>query len=255
MPKELCDEIMVSLRPKTLPFGVKLYESEGERPPKTARPRHPMNVCQVTALVRYYGRSMYFTVEDMACAVGAVAVGLLEPPEDMRSGKIAAMLHTDLKSAKKFTDLVPKIPYGKIKAVAAAPLSSLTFDPDQIVVYGNSAQIMRIVQGYLWEKGGRVNFSTGGEYSLCADIIAQVYNTDDIALAVPCFGDRKTGFAQDDELTVGFPARMKGEILEGIRGTAKVAAYPTPFDISFPQMPDYTLTQWAVKHRKEKMKG
>jgi len=31
----------------------------------------------------------------------------------------------------------------------------------------------------------------------------------------------------------------------------KVAAYPTPFDIGFPQMPDYTLTPRAVEYRRK----
>jgi uncharacterized protein (DUF169 family) len=250
--RELYQEVMTSIRPKTFPFGVKFFDNLEERPLKVMRPATPMNVCQVTALTRYYGRSMYFTLEDMACIIGAVTVGMMEPPENMRSGKIAAMLHADLESAKRFTDLVPRIPPGKIKAIASAPLDRLTFDPDIVVVYGNTSQIMRIVQSYLWKRGGRANFSTGGEYSLCADTLANTYNTQDLSLAIPCFGDRKTGMAQDDELTVGFPVTLIPEILEGLRGTTQTAAYPTPFDIGFPQMPDYTLTEWAVQFRKRK---
>jgi len=69
---------------------------------------------------------MYFTLENMACIVGAVAVGLMEAPENMRTGKIAAMLHADMESAKRFTGLVPRIPPGRVKAVATAPLNRLT---------------------------------------------------------------------------------------------------------------------------------
>ena len=65
-----------------------------------------------------------------------------------------------------------------------------------------------------------------------------------------CFGDRKTGLAQDDELTVAFPVSLADEILDGLHGTEKTAAYPTPMDIGFPQMPDYTLTDWSVAFRK-----
>lgn len=247
---ELFDEIIVSLRPKTLPFGVKLFETLDERPPKTMRPRHPMNTCQITSLVRHQGRAMYATLEDLACIVGAVTLGMMEEPEIMRSGKIAEMLHSDLRSARKFTEQVPRIPAGKIKAFAAAPLNQLTFDPDLVVVYGNTAQVMRVVQAYLYKRGGRVGFTTGGEYSLCADTIADTYNKQDLSVAIPCFGDRKTGLAQDDELTVAFPVSMADEILDGLRGTAKTAAYPTPMDIGFPQMPDYTLTDWSVAYRK-----
>jgi uncharacterized protein (DUF169 family) len=248
--EKLNQEIMTSLRPKTLPFGVKLYETLNDRPSNAMRPRHPMNTCQITALTRYYGRTMYATLEDLACVIGAVTLGMMEPPENMRSGKIAEMLHADLESARRFTELVPRIPCGRVKAFASAPLSNLSFYPDLIVMYGNTAQVMRVVQAYLYKRGGRVGFTTGGEYSLCADTIADTYNKQDLSVAIPCFGDRKTGLAQDDELTVAFPVSLADEILDGLQGTTKTAAYPTPMDIGFPQMPDYTLTDWSVAFRK-----
>jgi len=249
---EVCCELSAMLRPKTYPFGVKFYETLDERPAGTMRPPHPMNTCQITSIVRYYGRPMYFTAEDMACIVGGVTMGLIPEPESMKTGEIAKMLHADLESAKEFTTKVAKIPYGKFKAVSVAPMSKLDFEPDIVGMYGNTAQVMRIIQGYLYKRGGRVNFSTGGEWSLCADSIAQAYTSKDIALGLPCFGDRKTALAQEDEVTVAFPYTLYDEVLEGMKATASVAAYPTPFDISFPQMPDYTLTDWAVAFRKRK---
>lgn len=179
---------------------------------------------------------------------------MMDVLEIMRSGKIAKMLHSDLESARKFTELVPRIPYGKIKAFAAAPLNELSFDPDLVVMCGNTAQVIRVVQAYLYKRGGRVGFTTGGEYSLCADSIADAYNRHDISVAIPCFGDRKTALAQDEELTVTFPASQAQEILEGLRGTSKTATYPTPVAMGFPQMPDYTLTECAVNFRKSMAK-
>jgi len=252
---EVCCELSAMLRTKTYPFGVKFYETLDERPAGTMRPRHPMNTCQITAIVRYYGRPMYFTAEDMACIVGGVTVGLIPEPESMKNGEIAKMLHADLDSAREFTTRVAKIPYGKFKAVAVAPLSKLSFAPDIVVMYGNTAQVMRVIQGYLYEKGGRVHFSTGGEWSLCADSIAQAYISQDIALGLPCFGDRKTGMAQEDEATVSFPFGIYDKIIEGMKRTAEVAPYPIPFDIEFPQMPDYTLTPWAVEYRRKHLTG
>jgi uncharacterized protein (DUF169 family) len=241
---EVCCELSAMLRPKTYPFGVKFYETLDERPTGTIRPQHPMNTCQITSIVRYYGRPMYFTAEDMACIVGGVTMGLIPESESMKTGEIAKMLHADLESAKEFTTKVAKISYGKFKGVAVAPMSKINFEPDIVVMYGNTAQVMRVIQGYLYKRGGRVNFSTGGEWSLCADSIAQAYISQDISLGLPCFGE--------DEVTVAFPYSMYDEILEGMKATAKVAAYPIPFDIAFPQMPDYTLTDWAVEFRKRK---
>lgn len=91
------------------------------------RPRHPMNTCQITAIVRYYGRPMYFTAEDMACVVGGVTMGLVPEPENMKNGEIAKMLYSGLDASKEFTSKVAKIPYGKFKAVAVAPMSKFKF--------------------------------------------------------------------------------------------------------------------------------
>jgi len=247
---EACCELSAMLRPKTYPFGVKFFEDPNERPAGTIRPRHPMNTCQITAIVRYYARSMYFTAEDMACIVGGVTLGLMPEPESMRNGKIAKMLHADLESSREFTSKVSKIPFGKFKAVAVAPMSKLNFGPDIFGMYGTTEQVMRIIQGYLYKKGGRVSFSTGGEWCLCADSVAQAYVKQDITLGLPCFGDRKTALAQADEVTVAFPYKMYDEIVEGMKATSNVAPYPTPFDIGFPQMPDYTLTEWAAAYHK-----
>ena len=252
---EVCCELSSMLRPRTYPFGLRFDETLDERPAGAMRPHHPMNTCQITAIVRYYGRPMYFTAEDMACIVGGVTMGLIPEPESMKNGEIAKMLHADLDAAREFTTKVAKIPYGRIKAVAVAPMSKLNFTPDIVAMYGNTAQVMRVVQGYLYEKGGRVGFSTGGEWSLCADSIAQAYVSQDIALGLPCFGDRKTGLAQEDEVTVALPFSMYDKVLEGMKQTAQVAAYPTPFDIGFPQMPDYTLTTWAAEYRRKHLAG
>lgn len=214
-----------------------------------------MNVCQVTALVRYYGRCMYATWQDMACVVGAVALDMIEPPENMRSGKIAEMLHADLDSARRFTELVPRIPAGTVKAFAAAPLDRLTFEPDMVVMYANTAQAVRVVQYRPIFTGGEDGWpSAGVANTACVRTSSpETYTKHDFTLAIPCFGDRKTALAQDEELTVAFPADMAQEILDGLVGTAKTAAYPMPMDIGFPQMPDYTLTDWAVAFRRGKV--
>ena len=69
---EVCCELSAMLRPKTYPFGVKFYKTLEERVSGITRPHYPMNTCQITAIVRYYGRSIYFTANDMACIVGGV---------------------------------------------------------------------------------------------------------------------------------------------------------------------------------------
>ncbi|GAI19807.1 unnamed protein product, partial [marine sediment metagenome] len=247
---KIYEDLNKALHLRTYPLAVKYFPSLNERPKGIAKPKEPLNVCQIASLARYYGRSVYFTVENMACIVGAVCLGLYPMPEQVESGKIADFWHKDRDAAREFIQSVPKIEYGEVKAIVIAPLHQdrVTFEPDQFLIYANTAQTMRILQGHLWGRGGRVSFSTGGEYSLCADAMAQSYLTKDFSLTIPCFGDRQTAMAMDDELAVCIPASMIGRILEGMKNTQLVSPYPIPYGSinSTPTfMPKDFLTEYA----------
>lgn len=249
------------LRLRTYPVAVKYFPNFDEdleaylMDEGFVRPREPLNVCQIIGLARYYLRPSFFTVEDMACIVGAVAVGLHPMPEKMKSGYIALAMRKDQDLARKFIETVPRIKYGEVKAVACAPLHLTTLDPDQVIVYGNSVQVMRLIQAYLWDKAGRVRLSSGGEYGLCGDVMAQSYITKDLALGIPCVGERMTAVAGDDELSVGIPINAFNSVLEGLESTKMAAPYPIPFggvNQTPDYLPDYYLTEYAKKRIDER---
>jgi len=248
------------LRLRTYPVAVKYFPDFDEdleaylMDQGFVRPREPLNACQIVGLARYYLRSSFFTVEDMACIVGAVVLGLHPMPENMESGYIALAMRKDQDLAREFLETTPRIKYGEVKAVACAPLHQTTIDPDQIVFYGNSVQTMRLIQAYLWDKAGRVKFSSGGEYGLCGDSMAQSYIKKEFSLAIPCAGERMTSMAGDDELSVGIPVNALNSVLEGLERTKMAAPYPIPFG-GVNQMPDYLpeffLTEYAKKRIQE----
>jgi len=251
------DELNRYLHLRTWPVAIKYYKDGSGKPKGTIKPREPLNACQITSLARYYGRSLYFTAEDMACIIGAVTLGLYPVPEHIKNGEIASLLHKTKEGAKNFVDSVSMIPYGEVKGICVAPIhqKKVTFEPDQFLMYINTAQTMRVLQGLLWERGGRVSFSSGGEWSLCADCLAQSYLTKDFTLAIPCFGDRQTALAMDDELAVCFPASMMDSILEGLQNTQIASTYPIPFGgiNSFPAfMPNPYLTKYAMEKKAKK---
>lgn len=254
-------DINTLLRLRTYPVAVKYFPNFDEdleayfMDEGFVRPREPLNVCQIISLARYYLRSCFFTVEDTACIVGAVVLGLHPIPETMKSGYIALAMRKDQDLARRFVESVPKINYGEVKAVACAPLHQTTLDPDQIIVYGNSVQAMRLIQAYLWDNAGRVQLSSGGEYGLCADVMAQSYITKELALGIPCVGERMTSMAGDDELSIGIPINALNSVLEGLERTKMAAPYPIPFggvNQTSDYLPDYFLTEYAKKRIEEK---
>jgi uncharacterized protein (DUF169 family) len=247
-------EINALLRLRTYPVAVKYFPNFDEdleahlMDEGFVRPSEPLNVCQIIGLARYYLRSSFFTVEDMACIVGAVVLGLYPMPENMKSGYMALAMRKNQDLARGFIETVPMIKYGEVKAVACAPLHQTTLNPDQVIVYGNSVQVMRLIQAYLWDKAGRVQFSSGGEYGLCGDVMAQSYITKGLALGIPCVGERMTSMTGDDELSVGIPINAFNSVLNGLESTKAAAPYPIPFgglNRTPDYLPDYFLTEYA----------
>jgi len=258
---EACQDMNKLLRLRTYPVAVKYFPDfdkdleENLMDEGFVRPREPLNACQIVGLARYYLQPSFFTVEDMACIVGAVVLGLQPMPENMRSGYIASAMRKDQDLARRFIETVPKIKYGDVKAVAVAPLQQTELDPDQVIVYGNSFQVMRLIQAYLWDKEGRVEFSSGGWGGLCADVMAQSYITKKLSLGISCVGARMTAVILDDELPVGIPISTFENVLEGLERTKMGAPYPIPF-AGIKQIPDclpaFFLTDYAKRRIEER---
>ncbi len=89
-----------------------------------------------------------------------------------------------------------------------------------MAVYGNSAQVLRLVHASLYKRGGRVVSTSGGRLD-CAEIVIQTLTTNEPKVILPCNGDRVFGMAQDNELAFAFPWTYAQEIIEGLEGTHK----------------------------------
>ena len=226
------------IRPKTFPTGVKLLTSidEVEGLKKVRRPDEEIAICQIISYARFYGWTIAGTAADNLCPVGEAVLGFVEPPKALLSGDLFYMRYqATRKAAKKMAELMPRIEYGKFSALLAAPLSKFPLDPDMVIIYGNSAQMMRLIHGILWKEGGRLYFGTSGE-AVCADSIAQPMVTGEPQLAIPCYGDRRFGAAQDEEIIMSIPFKMIEDVVEGLEKTEKSGTrYPIPVQLSTPK--------------------
>ncbi|TFF88406.1 MAG: hypothetical protein EU548_08895, partial [Promethearchaeota archaeon] len=120
-------------------------------------------------------------------------------------------------------------------AIVSGALGRIDFEPDLVLIWGNSAQIMRIIQGYLWKRGGRVKMSTFCD-GVCADAITNAIITQDLQISFPCLGDRRFGNATDSDLIGSIPFDMVDEIILGMEKTHKAGTrYPIPFQMSTPK--------------------
>jgi uncharacterized protein (DUF169 family) len=128
-----------------------------------------------------------------------------------------------------------------------APLHRTTFKPDLFLIYGNPAQIMRLIQGALYHKGGAVQSSSMGRLG-CASLIT-VMKEAECRYSIPGNGDRIFGMTQDDEMTFTIPSSKIDAVLKGLAETHKAGIrYPITslFNVepTFPPSYQEQMTVW-----------
>lgn len=228
----LVRSIEALLRLRTFPVALKLLEDPEELNQNkwVRRLDRKASLCQLITLVRTYDWTVGATAEDFGHPVCASIIGLADSPEMVKDGTMRSMVWTKTKEdAKKCEDSIPRIPTGRFKAVLLAPLVYDPFDPDIVLMYGNPAQMMLMINALQFEDYERLQFFCVGETS-CSDAIAQCYLSGKPALAIPCYGERRYGSAQDDELVMALPPAMVGKVERNLEELYKRGIrYPISF--------------------------
>ena len=236
--KDLDDRINRYLRLATFPIAVKLLEEEEElqKINRLKRPDKKIALCQIFSYARFYGWTIGLIKEENICPLAEIVMGFVEPYESFLEGAFfVGRYHKTPEGAQKTSKMIPRIPHGKIHAIVSGALHRIDYNPDLIMIYGNSAQILRIIQGALWNEGGRISISTFGD-AVCADTVSSAFLTEKLQVAIPCLGDRRFGLAKDSDLVASIPMGLIDSVLEGLEGTHKSGSrYPTPFEISTPE--------------------
>lgn len=166
---------------------------------------------------------------DVVCPLSAVAFGFRKPNEEALRGYTAVGMYCESEeAAHKLEAGTWRFEPGSYDYVCIAPLARANFQPHLVAVYANSAQVMRLVNAALYQRGGRLESTTSGRLD-CADIVIQTMTANAPKVIIPCNGDRVFGMAQDTEMVFTFPWDYADEILTGLEGTHKGGVrYPIP---------------------------
>lgn len=243
--REAEQELVNYIRPLTFPLALKMLRSEEEIPEKTRRPFRQMKkrvaICQGIGMARKLGWSVAMGKEDMQCSLGAAPFGFFKNVDFYNEGNLAAGMFTGSKEiGKKEEDLVDRFEYGLYSHILVAPLNRAAFEPDLLMIYGNPAQIMRLIQGALYNEGGAVYSSSMGRLG-CSAIIT-VMEKDECRYLVPGNGDRIFGMTQDYEMTFMVPASKVDTVIDGLARTHRAGIrYPITslFDFEATYPPTY----------------
>lgn len=216
--EKLIRRMELLMRLKSFPVAFKMLEKaeDLDNIPFMRRAQHKMTLCQLITLVRNFDWTVGANVEDFPNPVCPSILGLTELPDIYTEGTFRSIVWVKSREdGKKYERSIPRLPLGKYRAVAMAPLVYNPFDPDIVLIYANPAQMMLLINALQFEDYEVMQFYCVGESS-CSDAIARCYLTGRPSLTIPCYGERRYGHAQDDELVMAVPADMMEKALRGM---------------------------------------
>jgi dephospho-CoA kinase len=206
------------LRLKSFPVAFKMLESktELEKIPFLRRATKKVTLCQLITLVRNFDWTVGAELSDFLSPTCPSILGLTDIPEFYRDGTFRSIVWVKTREdAKKYEASIPRLPLGRYEAVAMAPLVYNPFEPDIVLFYANPAQMMLLINSLQFENYEVMHFHCVGESS-CSDAIARCYLTGKPSLTIPCYGERRYGHAQDEDLVMAVPAGMMEKALRGM---------------------------------------
>jgi uncharacterized protein (DUF169 family) len=243
--KEFGRAIETHIRPASFPVVAKMLKAGDPLPEKAKRPRRDMKIqiaiCQAIAMARRYGWTLAVGEEDLNCPLTKTAFGFAPLTAHYTSGHLACGMYTEsLEAGARTEAAIHKLPEGQYKYLLVAPSFRAEFAPDSLVIYGNAAQVMRLVVGALWKRGGALTSSFTGRVD-CSDEIIATMMSGDYQVILPCYGDRVFGHTEDHEMAFSLPGSKMAELVEGLEGTQKGGIrYPVPSFLRYtPQYPEH----------------
>ncbi len=228
------------IRPATFPVAVRFLEP-GEDPPQRARrPREEAGcsiaLCQGLTLTRERGLTMLLELEESSCPLANAALGWDETagPSFVAGFLLTMNYARDDESAARKVEGMARLDAAAYPRLVLSPLTRTRVEPHLVLVYGNPAQIMRLVHAVSRWTGERVPADFGGIAGSCNEGIVRTFSTGVPRVALPGNGDRVFAATHDDELIFAFPAEWAERITEGLEATsARGIRYPIPTFINY----------------------
>ncbi|HEY8367705.1 MAG TPA: DUF169 domain-containing protein [Thermodesulfobacteriota bacterium] len=221
------------VRPGTFPLAVRMLRPGEAVPDKARAPRRDLGfqtaICQAFGLARRYGWTLAVGKDDLSCPLGATAFGFAPLVDYYAEGHACAGFYTATAEAGARSEAaVPKFPHGAYERIVVGPAARATFDPDLVMVYASSAQVLRLVTAALYDRGGALTTQISGRID-CADLVIRTMQTGECQVVLPCYGDRIFAQTQDHEMAFTVPAGRFEAVVQGLDGTAKGGIrYPIP---------------------------
>jgi uncharacterized protein (DUF169 family) len=199
------------------PVAVKLAKTEADVPKGYRHLNEVLRHCEMVQMARR-GAKFYATVEQHACKGGAGMLGVIDIPENVKSGEFYYKLgrFSSIEHAEQTMSNIPYVDF-KTYATVYAPLKEASFTPDVVVLLCNPQQAMLIAQANVYELHSRNIADFSGIQSLCGDAVVAPLIRGTINFTLGCSGSRKFAKVHEDELIVGVPMKLLPDLVRAMK--------------------------------------
>ena len=241
-------ELYERLRLKTLPLAVKMLENKRDIPHGAVRPKRDLGyhlaACQAFAMSRREGTLMAMLKEDMWCSEAVIGYGLGEVPQFFFDGYTRFPQEVEtLGAGSTWAHEFPRFAPGKYIGVASAPLTTVNFVPDVVVIYCDSAQLKMLNGTIIWKYGRGIN-CTINNCGACVHAVVPTMKSGKCNIALPCGGDRAYAMCQDNEMIFTAPVSELKNVVQGLR---HLDMYNNRVPIPFVMRPEFPMRESYVK--------
>lgn len=256
--KKLSECIDKMVRPATYPVAVKLLDN-AELPQKAVFPvnnfGNRLALCQGLGIARRFGMTIAFGPEDHQCPPILMSLGLKPVAETWKEGGMCYPFYAETPEigAALNEQHLPRMDRPKDCHVLLAPLDRAQFIPDVVLIYGNSAQLHRLVMAVNYKTGKPIT-AVLTERMGCIRAIVLAMQSNDYQVSIPGSGERALAFCGEDEIVFAVPQAKFEEICSGLEGTQKAGGlrYPTIYpallkSALFPSKFDPVMEELGIK--------
>lgn len=249
--------LMEILKLRSYPIGIRLLPY-GEEPQEDAlRPlrdlKHNISICQAFTIARREGRVIAMMKEDNWCFAPVISYGMASPPERFLMGysrypyDVHSREHGEFWARNEFP-YIEGMNGSRVHGVVIGPLSLLKKEPHVVIIYGEPAQIVWLVNASSFWDGRDIRAQLSG-HAACAYSVAGVLKDGRPKVVLPCVGERRRAYTQDSELSFSFPIEKLEMILTALEELERREGGLIPFSVSL--LPRHPLKESYKEIAKE----
>jgi uncharacterized protein (DUF169 family) len=214
------DVLSTFIKPQNYPLDIKMLKEEDEIPQDAKRPLGDyggsFTLCQALALGRREGSTIVLDKESQSCPIALVGLGFVKPEAYLRGDYALVPFNQSPEARVKAAEATVRFPFGKFNHILISPIGTANLDPDVILIYGNGAQVMRMIQAAAFTSGESVTSRSIGSGGCLLPIVSPILDNE-CKFTIPGNGERRMGLIADGEMAFAMPKSRFEDVVNGLK--------------------------------------